>query len=199
MKKTAIIITIAIAALCLMPFALYYGCLFFAHDCNPDFLKIDACLDAGGKWDYEKRVGIYPHKQTDNKHKQTSANIPAQEPLPAELQTPDGIDDYFNLIKDHFNDNKFDDIYAMYADWTKTKLTAKENKKALALRQKQYGKILNGTFSHYQVKRWEVYKIFILYYQVKTTKLNGYFIIRLIENKDGGLGLWGTSLTKEQQ
>jgi len=36
--------------------ALYIGLLFIAHDGNPDFFAIDACLDRGGRWDYEKRV-----------------------------------------------------------------------------------------------------------------------------------------------
>ena len=58
MKKTMTIITVAISV-CVLPFALYLGFLFLAHDCNPDFLKIDSCLDAGGSWDYENRVGVY--------------------------------------------------------------------------------------------------------------------------------------------
>ena len=128
----------------------------------------------------------------------TPTNIPIQGPLPAKLQTTEGLDDYFNLIKDNYNDGKFDDIYAMYIERTKTNLNPKDNRKGLALRQKQYGKILNGAFSHYKIKEWEEYKIFILCYQVKTSKLNGYFTIRVIENKDGSLGLWGTSLTKDK-
>lgn len=37
--------------------------LFWVHDFNPDYRKIDRCLDAGGKWDYENRVCIPSDEQ----------------------------------------------------------------------------------------------------------------------------------------
>jgi type III secretory pathway component EscU len=46
-------ILIVIIALLLIA---YYGVLFSAHDFNPDYLKIDACLDAGNVWDYKSRL-----------------------------------------------------------------------------------------------------------------------------------------------
>ena len=46
-------------ALMLLPPGLYYGTLFVVHGGNPDFLKIDACLDAGGRWDYEKCEAVF--------------------------------------------------------------------------------------------------------------------------------------------
>jgi hypothetical protein len=36
--------------------ALYMALLFIAHDFNPDFLGIDACLDHGGRWNDDRRV-----------------------------------------------------------------------------------------------------------------------------------------------
>ena len=45
-----------VAAAILLMMALYFGSLFIAHGGNRDFLAIDACLDAGGRWDYERRV-----------------------------------------------------------------------------------------------------------------------------------------------
>ena len=39
----------------------YIGALFLAHGCDPDFLKIDSCLDGGGRWDYERRLCESPH------------------------------------------------------------------------------------------------------------------------------------------
>ncbi len=35
--------------------AFYIGALYMAHDFNPDFMKIDSCLDSGGRWNYETR------------------------------------------------------------------------------------------------------------------------------------------------
>lgn len=32
----------------------YFGFLFIAHQGNPHFLKIDRCLDSGGKWNYQE-------------------------------------------------------------------------------------------------------------------------------------------------
>jgi hypothetical protein len=34
----------------------YFTALFIAHDGNPDFLSIDSCLDAGGKWNCTTRA-----------------------------------------------------------------------------------------------------------------------------------------------
>jgi len=50
MKKIAIIVTVTVTAILVLPFAIYIGFLFLVHYRNPDFLKIDSCLDAGGKW-----------------------------------------------------------------------------------------------------------------------------------------------------
>jgi hypothetical protein len=38
------------------PAVLYFTFLWVAHDFNPKFLKIDRCLDNGGRWNYEKGV-----------------------------------------------------------------------------------------------------------------------------------------------
>jgi hypothetical protein len=35
---------------------LYYAFLFLAHDGNLDFLRIDSCLDRGGRWNYQSRT-----------------------------------------------------------------------------------------------------------------------------------------------
>lgn len=46
------------AGLILLPLlavASYLAALFIVHDCNPDFLSIDSCLDSGGRWNYETR------------------------------------------------------------------------------------------------------------------------------------------------
>lgn len=59
MKKFWIVLVAALWGLLLLPFAVYVGALFIAHDCNPDFLKIDACMDAGGRWDYVNRVAVF--------------------------------------------------------------------------------------------------------------------------------------------
>ncbi len=47
-----------IVCVLLLPIVLYLTALFVSYDCDPDFLKIDSCLDAGGRWDYEERVCI---------------------------------------------------------------------------------------------------------------------------------------------
>ena len=47
MKKIVIIASVILASICIVPVMLYFGFLFLAHDCNPAFLKIDICLDAG--------------------------------------------------------------------------------------------------------------------------------------------------------
>jgi hypothetical protein len=39
----------------LLTMALYFVVLFAAHDFNPDAILIDACLDDGGRWEYEER------------------------------------------------------------------------------------------------------------------------------------------------
>ena len=44
-----------VAAAILLIAAVYVGSLFIAHGGSPDFLSIDACLDAGGRWDHEGR------------------------------------------------------------------------------------------------------------------------------------------------
>ena len=75
MKKIAIIVTMALAAMLLVPLALYLGLLFLAHDCNPDFLKIDSCLDAGGRWDYENRVPIFEEDMTPDNGRNVKSNI----------------------------------------------------------------------------------------------------------------------------
>lgn len=43
-----------IGTLLLLPM-IYFGGLLVAHDFSPDFLAIDSCLDAGGRWDYAHR------------------------------------------------------------------------------------------------------------------------------------------------
>jgi hypothetical protein len=34
----------------------YFVILFIAHGGSRDFLRIDSCLDAGGRWNYESRT-----------------------------------------------------------------------------------------------------------------------------------------------
>lgn len=36
--------------------SLYLGFLWVSHDFDPAFLKIDSCLDDGGRWNYAKGV-----------------------------------------------------------------------------------------------------------------------------------------------
>ncbi len=74
MKKIAIIVTVTVTAILVLPFAIYIGFLFLVHDCNPDFLKIDSCLDAGGKWDYENRVCIFSEDLLTNQEDETGSN-----------------------------------------------------------------------------------------------------------------------------
>lgn len=38
---------------------IYFGLLFMAHKGNPHFLKIDRCLDLGGKWNYRENKCEY--------------------------------------------------------------------------------------------------------------------------------------------
>jgi len=35
---------------------IYFAFLFIAHGGNRNFLSIDACLDGGGRWNYETRT-----------------------------------------------------------------------------------------------------------------------------------------------
>ncbi len=41
------------------PAVIYFGFLFVAHSGNPYFLKIDSCLDNGGKWNYQENICEY--------------------------------------------------------------------------------------------------------------------------------------------
>jgi hypothetical protein len=49
-------ICLSMCLLCMFAIFFYFGLLFYAHDFNPRFLKIDSCLDSGGAWDYGKNV-----------------------------------------------------------------------------------------------------------------------------------------------
>ena len=51
--KLARTLVISLSIFLVAPFLLYYFLLFWVHDFDPLFLKIDACLDAGGRWDYD--------------------------------------------------------------------------------------------------------------------------------------------------
>jgi hypothetical protein len=44
-----------ILALCSLPLIIYMLVLWKMHEFNPDFLKIDACMDAGGRWNDETK------------------------------------------------------------------------------------------------------------------------------------------------
>lgn len=59
MKKTGIIIGAVTTGCLIIPYLLYVTGLFIAHKGTPDFLKVDACLDAGGAWDYTNRSCIF--------------------------------------------------------------------------------------------------------------------------------------------
>lgn len=48
--------TAAVIALLTVAVATPLALLWRAHGYDPDFLKIDACLDRGGAWDYEASV-----------------------------------------------------------------------------------------------------------------------------------------------
>lgn len=37
-------------------FVVYFGAIFYAHEFNPNSLKIDECLDEGGVWDYKQNI-----------------------------------------------------------------------------------------------------------------------------------------------
>ncbi len=50
------------------PALFYFGSLFLVHGCNPYFLHMDSCLDAGGRWDYEDQE--YTFKQNEHEHEQ---------------------------------------------------------------------------------------------------------------------------------
>jgi hypothetical protein len=55
MKKWKWVALIVVASpFCFILF--YFVALWVAHDFNPRFLKIDSCLDSGGKWNYEQNV-----------------------------------------------------------------------------------------------------------------------------------------------
>jgi hypothetical protein len=75
-EKYGVVIASALVAVVILPFALYFGALFIAYDCNPDFLKIDTCLDAGGRWDYTNRVAVFDDESDVSKrmNERASAN-----------------------------------------------------------------------------------------------------------------------------
>ena len=49
-KATLLAVTLVAAVLLSYP-----AFLFVVHDFNPDFMKIDSCLDRGGSWNYQTR------------------------------------------------------------------------------------------------------------------------------------------------
>ena len=49
------LIILSIAALAFVVVAVL-AILWRVHEFDPDFLRIDACLDRGGSWDYEART-----------------------------------------------------------------------------------------------------------------------------------------------
>jgi len=63
MKKKVIIISTVLVVCLVTPVVLYVAGLFVAHKGNSDFLKIDACLDAGGAWDYTNRTCVFSAQQ----------------------------------------------------------------------------------------------------------------------------------------
>ena len=65
--KTKTKAIIAVGLLILSPFIAYEAFLFWAYDFNPDYNKINPCLGAGGKWDYENWVCIPGDEQGMNK------------------------------------------------------------------------------------------------------------------------------------
>ena len=59
MKKPfkIIILSVGIPIIALIIIILaYYLFLFVIYNFNPDFIKIDSCLDEGGTWDYEDKT-----------------------------------------------------------------------------------------------------------------------------------------------
>jgi hypothetical protein len=46
---------ILLLALCSLPLIVSMLVLWKMHEFNPDFLKIDACMDAGGRWNDETK------------------------------------------------------------------------------------------------------------------------------------------------
>ena len=54
LKIIALLISIPIAVILLITIT-YYSFLFVIHDFSGDFLKIDSCLDDGGRWNYDDR------------------------------------------------------------------------------------------------------------------------------------------------
>lgn len=59
MKK----LLVGIVCILVFPIVLYLTFLFFFYDCDPDFLKIDACLDSGGRWDSANRICVTSQSQ----------------------------------------------------------------------------------------------------------------------------------------
>ena len=54
-----IISTLLIVMTLLICNFLYMCFLFVGHEFNPDFFKIDSCLDNGGKWNYDNKICEY--------------------------------------------------------------------------------------------------------------------------------------------
>lgn len=53
MKKSHLIIVVGISTP-LLVILFYIVLLWVGHDFSPHFMKIDSCLDRGGKWDYQE-------------------------------------------------------------------------------------------------------------------------------------------------
>jgi hypothetical protein len=58
-SKTKATIVIVLGLILLSPFLAYEAFLFWAHDFDPDYNKIDECLDRGGIWDCENRTCVF--------------------------------------------------------------------------------------------------------------------------------------------
>lgn len=52
----------------MVPAVIYFGFLFVAHSGDPHFLKIDSCLDNGGKWNYQENICEYIERIEEKWH-----------------------------------------------------------------------------------------------------------------------------------
>ena len=64
--KYAGIVTGLLATLIAILIGIHLATLWVLHDYNPDFLKIDSCIDAGGTWNYETRECENPRSALSN-------------------------------------------------------------------------------------------------------------------------------------
>lgn len=65
--NTFAILSFAFVALIIILVA-HEGLLYYAHDMNPDYARIDRCVDLGGQWNTETRTCFNDHNEDSENH-----------------------------------------------------------------------------------------------------------------------------------